>query len=167
MPSRSGNKEREKPRGGADAASERPGRGERSERAELEDAVRGEAGTAPDEPTAGMVDLFRRALTLGLSGIFTTEQAFRRALGDTLPRDWVDFAVLQSERTRDEFVGRLATEVASVLETMNLDEVIQRTLADHRIEVTAEIRLVPDEDRGSGKPGQTAQVKVVRGGRRR
>jgi len=54
-----------------------------------------------------------------------------------------------------------------VLETMNLDEVIQRTLADHRIEVTAEIRLVPDDDRGAGKAGQAAQVKVVRGGRRR
>lgn len=116
------------------------------------------------ERTALMGDLFRRALTLGLSGIFTTEQAFRRALGDTLPRDWVDFALFQSERTRDEFVGRLASEVASVLENMNLDEVIQRTLADHRIEVTAQIRLVPDTDPGSDRPGT---VKVTRGGRKR
>jgi len=163
MPSRKG----QKGRGGSRETPDRSRKPERSERSELEEAARRSASGSPEETTAGMVDVFRRALTLGLSGIFTTEQAFRRALGDTLPRDWVDFAVLQSERTRDEFVGRLATEVAAVLENMNLDEVIQRTLADHRIEVTAEIRLVPDGDRGSDEPGRPARVEVVRGGRRR
>jgi len=108
--------------------------------------TRGRAGPSrPEEKGALLPDLFRRAFALGLSGIFTTEEAFRRALGDTLPRDWVDFAVEQSERTRSEFVNRLAGELARVAESMDLEEILRRVLAENRIEVKAEIRLLPGE----------------------
>ena len=112
-------------------------------------APKGEKGAAAgraEEKGALLPDLFRRALALGLSGIFTTEEAFRRALGDTLPKDWVDFAVDQSERTRNEFVNRLAGELARVVESMDLEEILRRVLAEHRIEVKVEIRLHAEEE---------------------
>jgi hypothetical protein len=128
-------------------------------------AARGTRSSAASakERAALLPDLFRRALTLGLSGIFTTEEAFRRALGDTLPRDWVDFALDQSERTRTEFVNRLAGELGRVVESMDLEEVARRLLADNKIELKIEVRLVPDEARREGRARRS--VSVLGGGR--
>lgn len=119
-----------------------------------------------EDQLALLPDLFRRALTLGLSGIFTTETAFRRALGDTLPRDWVDFAVDQSDRTRAQFVEKLASEIAGVLEAMDVDEIIRRTLAEHKVEVKAEIRLVPEAEKGRKDLG-SMRVTMAGGGKRK
>lgn len=118
-------------------------------------------------------DLVRRAFTLGLSGLFTTEEAFRRALGETVPKDWVDFAVGQSDRTRSELTGRLAEEVARVIENLDLEDLLRRLLLEHRVEIRAELNLVEREpDAGSGgsrkkKAGSGSKVKVVGGGKRR
>jgi hypothetical protein len=125
-------------------------------------ASRGAAAGGKDR-AALLPDLFRRALALGLSGIFTTEEAFRRALGDTLPRDWVDFALDQSERTRNEFVNRLAGELARVVEAMDLEEMARRLLAENRVELKIEMRLVPDETPREGRARRS--VSVLGGGR--
>ncbi len=114
--------------------------------------------TLDDRQQAFIPDLFRRALSLGLSGIFTTEETFRRALGDTLPKDWVDFTVDQSDRTRTEFVNRLAGELARVLETMDLEAMTRSVLADHTIEVKAEIRLVADSS-AKAKSGRSEKKR--------
>ncbi len=45
-------------------------------------------GTLPALP-----ELLRRVASIGFSGFFLTEAAVRKALGDTLPKDWIDFAV--------------------------------------------------------------------------
>ena len=126
------------------------------------------SASTQDERAALLPELFRRAFTLGLSGIFTTEEAFRRALGDTVPRDWVDFAVDQSDRTRSDFTSKMAEEMARVIESMDLEAVLRSVLADHRVELKAEIQLVPREkeqsSRKSGKSGAAAKVSIVRGG---
>jgi len=101
-------------------------------------------------PLAGLSELARRALALGFSGFFLTEETIRRALGDTLPRDWIDFAVDQSDRTRAEFVERLARELASVFESMDLEGMAERFLEDRTIEVKAEIRVKPRAKPGAG-----------------
>jgi hypothetical protein len=120
------------------------------------------------ERAALLPELFRRAFTLGLSGIFTTEEAFRRALGDTVPRDWVDFALDQSDRTRSDFTSKMAEEMARVIESMDLEAVLRSVLADHRVELKAEIQLVPREPAGRSRKGRksstAAKVAIVRGG---
>ncbi len=134
------------------------------------------ADEEPDERPALISDLFRRAFTLGLTGIFTTEEAFRRALGDTVPQDWVDFAVDQSDRTRAEFSGRMAEEMARVLESMDPAEVLGQLLENHTIEVKAEFRLVPaDESKKGSRSGRRSGAEsqrdttapVARGGGRK
>jgi hypothetical protein len=126
------------------------------------------SASTQDERAALLPELFRRAFTLGLSGIFTTEEAFRRALGDTVPRDWVDFAVDQSERTRSDFTTKMAEEMARVIESMDLEAILRSVLADHHVELKAEIQLVPREKEESGRKGgrsaAAAKVAIVRGG---
>ena len=89
----------------------------------------------------GIPELLRRGLTMGFSGLFMTEEAVRRAFGDTVPRDWVDFATEQSTRTRSEFLERLSGEIARSLEAIDLADVLDSLLSGRTIEVRAEIRL--------------------------
>ena len=100
-----------------------------------------------DERPGGIPDLFRRMMTIGFSGLFTTEAAIRGAFGDTVPREWVDFVAEQSERTRDEFMQRLAREFAAALQGIDLVSLTEQLLEGRTVEVKAEFRLRPlDEE---------------------
>jgi hypothetical protein len=93
-------------------------------------------------------ELMRRAIALGLTGFFSTEEAVRRAVGDTLPKDWVDFLSESSDRTRSEFLERLSHEIGRVLEGVDLAEVLSGLLEGRTLQVNAEFRLTDD---GSGR----------------
>ena len=99
-------------------------------------------------------ELMRRIVAVGLSGFFFTEEAIRKALGDTLPKDWIDFAADQSERTRDEFLERLSLEIGRTLENVDIADVLSRLFAGNTIEVNAEIRLKPVAE------GDGAKLKI-------
>ena len=71
---------------------------------DIEEEENGTAGFFPD--------LLRRGLTLGFTGFFLTEEAVRKALGESVPRDLMDFILSQSERTRAEFLDRISQEFA-------------------------------------------------------
>jgi len=99
----------------------------------------------------GVPDLVRRAFSLGFSGFFTTEEAVRKALGDTLPKDWIDFAVDQSGRAREEFLERVSTEIGRSMADVDLAAVLGQLLEGRTLEVTARIKLGPaNEAEASG-----------------
>ena len=91
-------------------------------------------------------DMARRAIAFGLSGFFLTEETIRKALGETLPRDWMDFATEQSERTRREFLERLSFEIAQSLEKVDLAAIMRELLEGRTLEVRAEFRLGGPEE---------------------
>lgn len=105
-------------------------------------------------PLTALPDLLRRALAVGFSGFFLTETAIRKALGDTLPKDWIDFAIDQSERTRAEFIERMTFEVARSLENVDLATVLTRLLEGRTLEVKAEVRLGAKDGRSGANPIQ-------------
>jgi hypothetical protein len=90
-------------------------------------------------------DLLRRGMSLGLTGFFMTEEALRRALGDTAPREMVEFVVAQSEKTRAEFLDRVSREFGRALSAMDPVEVVKRMLEGRTIEISATIRFVEDD----------------------
>lgn len=117
-------------------------------------------GVAEDEPGGllpGLPEMARRAIAMGLSGFFFTEETIRKALGDTLPKDWQDFAISQSERTRKEFLERLSFEIAQTLEKIDVATVLEQLLEGRTIEVHAEVRL---GERGAAAR-ETANVRVA------
>ncbi len=97
------------------------------------------------EHKPALPDFARRALSIGLSGFFLTEETIRKALGDTLPKDWMDFATEQSERTRKEFLERLSFEIAQSMQQMDLAAIMREILEGRTLEVKAEIRLKGSE----------------------
>ncbi len=103
-----------------------------------------------DSEAAGFLpDLLRRGLTLGFTGFFLTEEAVRKALGESVPRDLMDIILSQSERTRAEFLDRLSKEFARALSSLDPVELVKRLMEGRSIEVSATFRLVPSpSDRG-------------------
>jgi hypothetical protein len=116
----------------------------------------------PREPAGRLPvlpEIARRALSIGLSGFFLTEETIRKALGDSLPKDWLDFGIEQSERTRKEFLERLSFEIAQTLEKVDIAATLRELLEGRTLEVHAEIRLGDRE----GKPAsQEFDVSIKR-----
>ena len=94
-------------------------------------------------------ELVRRALSAGFSGIFMTGEALREALGDSVPREWADFAADQSARTRSEFIDRMSVEMGRALEKIDWAVVLAALLEGRTVEVTAQIRLGEKDASGS------------------
>jgi hypothetical protein len=104
------------------------------------------AKPARGEESGGLFpDLLRRGMSLGLTGFFMTEEALRRALGETAPREMIEFVVAQSEKTRAEFLDRVSREFGRALSAMDPIELAKRLLEGRTIEVSATIRFVEDE----------------------
>jgi len=101
----------------------------------------------------------RRALAAGFSGFFLTGEALREALGDTLPREWADFASEQSARARSEFIERLSFEMGRAIEGIDWAEVLAKLLEGRTLEVSARIRL--GERDAEGQP--TLRIKLDEG----
>lgn len=116
---------------------------------------------AQNESVGPLPELLRRAMAMGLSSFFTTEEAIRKALGDTVPQDWVDFAALQSDRTRAEFLDRLTAEFGRVLDNVDLAEIAEHILEDRTIELKATIRLAPRSQPDDTEKRQTSLGVVV------
>ncbi len=119
---------------------------------------------APEDSGAnltGIPEFIRRAFAAGLSGFFLTEEAIRKTLGESVPKDWTDFAVDQSNRARAEFLERLSYELGRSIENMDLATVLTQLLEGRTLEVKAEIRLVASED-----GGRQVRLEVDRGKKR-
>jgi hypothetical protein len=102
------------------------------------------------ESLGAIPELMRRAIALGLTGFFTTEEAVRRAIGDTVPKDWTDYISESSDRTRGEFLDRLSREVARTLKEVDLAAVLQQLLDGRTLRVNAEFSLSDDRRTGRG-----------------
>jgi hypothetical protein len=103
---------------------------------------RGGRGGGEGEGNAGLFpDLLRRGLTL------MTEEALRRALGDSAPREMVEFLRDQSERMRNEFLDRMSREFGKVLSAMDPVEIAKRLLEGRTVEVSARIRFVDKNEK--------------------
>ena len=117
-----------------------------------ESSARGKAR----ESSGAIPDLVRRALSAGFSGIFMTGEALREALGDSVPREWADFAADQSARTRSEFIDRMSVEMGRALEAVDWAAVLAALLEGRTLEVTAQIKLGEKDATGA----RALRVKV-------
>ena len=102
------------------------------------------------ESLRAIPELMRRAIALGLTGFFTTEEAVRRALGDTVPKDWTDYIAESSDRIRGEFLDRLSREIARTLKDIDIAAVLEQLLEGRTLRVNAEFTLSDDPETDSG-----------------
>ena len=121
-----------------------------------------EATSAGPDAGGRVPELLRRVVGLGFSGLFLGEEVVRKALGETLPKDWVEFATAQSERTRRELIDRVAGEIGRTLDAVDLPELAERLLQGHAIEVTARVRFVPRaEEAAAPAAGRHRSLRIA------
>ena len=137
-------------------------RGRRSTARRSEGEGREASPPQPDDGPGRVPELLRRALGLGLAGLFSGEELLRKTLGDTVPREWVEFAAEQGDRTRRDFAERLATELGRSLESIDVQQLAERLLQGHTVEVTARIRFLPRAEEDEAKAGHSVRVRVAR-----
>ncbi len=118
---------------------------------------------ADDDDQSVIAEMARRALAMGLSGLFLTESTIRKAVGDTLPKEWSDFAVSQSERTRQEFLDRLTHEIGSALERVDVAAVLAELMSGRSLDITASIRLsdTDGKQQEEARPDHTFRVRLT------
>jgi hypothetical protein len=105
-------------------------------------------------------ELLRRAIGLGIASFFSGEEILRKTLGDTVPREWVEFATAQSERTRRDFAEQLADALGKRVDTIDLEDLATRLLQRHTIEVSARVRFVP-RAKDEAEAGHSVRVRVT------
>ena len=120
---------------------------------------------APGDATRGpIVELMRKVAFAGLGALFMTEEGIRSLAGQLkLPKEALGFVLSQAERTKDE-VGRvLSEEVRRFLRSDKLRADFLQLLSGMRVEVTAQVRLVPDPERKADEPARPrVEVTSVR-----
>ncbi|MAE95024.1 MAG: hypothetical protein CL910_10220 [Deltaproteobacteria bacterium] len=110
-------------------------------------------------------ELLRRGLSMGFTGFFMTEEAIRRAFGDSAPREVIDFVLEQSEKTRTEFLDRMSREFGRTLQALDPVELARRLLDGRTIEVSAQVRFVADErEDEEGGPSVSRRVSFSSSG---
>lgn len=129
------------------------------------------------EARAGFVPEFvRKVAVAGLGALFMTEDGIRSLAGQLkLPKEMLGFILGQAEKTKDE-VGRVVSEeLRRFLQSEKLRDEFLKVLSGMTVEVKAQIRLVPseeksrasDEEKGEGEgsastgTGSASGPKVV------
>ena len=133
-----------------DPAEEKQGEAQR-----LDETLRGRLeGLLPE--------IVRRLFYAGLGAVFTTEDGVRRLANEfSLPKDVARYLIQQAQSTKDDLFRVLATELRGFLESLNLNEELQRLLTSLSFEIKTEVRFVPN-DQKMLKPSIKNKVSVRR-----
>lgn len=116
-----------------------------------------------DAARGGLADGVKKALLAGVGALFMTEEGARRLARDwKLPKDVASFLGQQASTAKDEVLRLFGEEIRRFLESDSLRKEFLKALADHTIEIRAEIRLKPAGD-APPRPEVTAEVKPRRG----
>lgn len=91
-------------------------------------------------------DLFRRAINVGTSAIWNTEDSVRRLVSEfNLPREVAAYLLMQASSSKDEVLRIISQELRRFLETVNLSGELQKLLTSLSFEIKTEIRFIPNE----------------------
>ncbi len=109
-------------------------------------------------------DIVKRTFYAGVGAVFSTEEGIRKIASDFhLPKDVANYLIQQAATSKDELFRIVAKELRAFLETVNLNQELQKLLTSLSFEIKTEIRFIPnDESVGGVKPDVKKQVAVKR-----
>lgn len=96
-------------------------------------------------------EVLQRALSLGLSSLFSTQETVRKAMGEAMPPEWIDFASEQSNRARQEFIDRLSAQIEGVIQRIDVKELVESVMQGRTVEVKASIKILPPKEAAGRK----------------
>jgi hypothetical protein len=91
-------------------------------------------------------EVIRRTFYAGLGAVFTTEEGIRKLANEiSMPKDVANFLIQQAQGTKNELFRIVAAEIRAFLESLHLNEELQRLLTSLSFEIKTEIRFIPNE----------------------
>lgn len=114
---------------------------------------------APEQKGGILPESLRKAVTLGLSAVFMTEEGIRNALGDLrLPKEAIGYIVEQTDKARRDVHRVVEDQLKGFLERIDVRRELRKALVGMRMEIEAKVRFVEDAD-GEVKPEAKVEVK--------
>jgi hypothetical protein len=112
------------------------------------------------ESRAGLVPEFVRKMAVaGLGALFMTEEGLRSLASQLkLPKEALAFVLSQAEKTKDDITRVMSEEIRRFLQSETLRDEFLKLFAGMTIEVKAQIRLLPKEDKEKDKGGVGVDV---------
>ena len=112
-------------------------------------------------------DIIKRTFYAGVGAVFSTEEGIRKMASDFhLPKDVANYLIQQAASSKDELFRVVAKELRGFLESVNLNQELQKLLTSLSFEIKTEIRFIPnDESVGGVKANIKKNVAVKRSGK--
>jgi hypothetical protein len=137
-----------------------------------DDPLLGDDEGSGREGRAGFVPEFvRKVAVAGLGALFMTEDGIRSLSGQLkLPKEVLGLILSQAEKTKGDIGRVVSEELRRFLQSEKLREEFLKLLSGMTVEVTAQIRLVPPEEKqekAAASPAMKLTVSDLKAGRGR
>ncbi|MEK7691492.1 MAG: hypothetical protein AAB425_10790 [Bdellovibrionota bacterium] len=102
--------------------------------------------------TSRAADLMKKVLTIGIGGVFLTEETLRGMISDfKLPKELMGSIFESANRTKTEFFAKLSKEVMErVSDKVDVQALVEEVLAKNEIELSIRVKFHPRGGGGSG-----------------
>lgn len=109
-----------------------------------------------------VADFVRKVAVAGVGAVFLGEEGLRSLAGQLkLPKEALGFIMGQAEKTKDE-VGRVVSEeIRRFLQSEKLRDEVVKMLSGMTVEIKAQVRLIPPEERGAAAGDGSVVPKVT------
>jgi len=92
-------------------------------------------------------DVLKKALVLGVSGEFFSEETIRKMLSDIqMPSDLVQYIIQQTSKSKNELIRIIAEEIRNVIVQAQIGEQIKKFIKGFKINIKLEVSFDPRED---------------------
>jgi hypothetical protein len=110
-------------------------------------------------------DVVRRALMTGVGAALLGEEGIRNTLGEMkMPKEAMAYLVGQADRTKREAINSLARELRGFLDSLDLQGLLEKSLAGTTIEIQTTVRVIPKDGGGVGLEVMDNHSRVARDG---
>ncbi len=116
------------------------------------------AGTENEREDSSLI---RRLVETGLAALVSTNESGERTIISplTLPKEVINYAISQMDRTKSEVVTLFGREFKRFLDATDLSEVVVKALSQMSLEIKAEIRFKPTDEAPGIRPETKTNVR--------
>jgi hypothetical protein len=105
-------------------------------------------------------DVLKKALVLGVSGEFFSEETIRKMLSEIqMPSDLVQYIIQQTSKSKNELIRIIAEEIRNIIVQAQIGEQIKKFIKGFKINIKLEVSFDPREDEQFLKMSHHAEKK--------
>ena len=109
-----------------------------------------------------VADFVRKVAVAGVGAVFLGEEGVRSLAGQLkLPKEALGFIMGQAEKTKDAVSRVVSEEIRRFLQSEKLRNEFVRLLSGMTVEIKAQVRLIPPEERGAAAGDASIVPKVT------